>query len=108
MIKMVVSILLASLFVLLFEPYLIILLEWLTTLQHEIYRLLEVVFSSGKIGTILRNLVTMLVIPLIAVGLPSLIYYLIYRKKMPYVNEAIWGVWIVIATIIILNKLIVY
>ena len=103
MLKMIASIILASLFVLIFEPYLAIVLDWLTSSQHYLYQILDVVFSSGKIGTILRNLVTLLLIPFIAIGIPSLIYYLIYRRKMPYFNESIWAVWIIIATIITLK-----
>lgn len=103
MIKLIASIIIATLIVLIFEPYLAILLGWLITLHHFIYQHLEVVFSSSKIGTILRNLVTLLFIPLIATGIPSLIYYLIYRKKMPYFNEVCWATWIVLATIIVVK-----
>ena len=103
MLKMIASIILASLVVLIFQPYLATVLHWLTSLHHYLYQELGVVFSSGKIGTVLRNLVTLLFIPFIAIGIPSLIYYLIYRKKMPYFSEAVWGVWIVVATIIIVK-----
>jgi len=103
MIKLIASIIIASLILLIFEPYLASLLVWLTSLHHFIYQHLEIVFSSSKIGTILRNLVTLLFIPLIATGIPSLIYYLIYRKKMPYFMETCWAVWLVIATIILIK-----
>jgi len=103
MLKLVASIILASLVALILSPYLSIGLHWLVQLHHFIYQELSVVFSSQKVGTILRNIVTLLFIPFIASGIPMLIYYLIYRKKMPYFTETTWAVWIVMVTIVLLK-----
>lgn len=103
MLKLVASIIIASLIALILEPYLSIVLHWLVQLHHFIYEQLSVVFSSGKVGTILRNIVTLLFIPFIASGIPTLCYYLVYRKRMPYFNEVTWAVWIVMATIVLLK-----
>lgn len=103
MFKLVVSIIIASIAVLFFEPYLAKALIWLGQMHQYLYQSLQQVFSTGKIGDILRNIVTLLFIPFIVSGVPSLVYYLIYKKKMAYFNEITWGAWLVMATIIILQ-----
>ncbi|MFN7097285.1 MAG: hypothetical protein ACK4PR_06975, partial [Gammaproteobacteria bacterium] len=63
----------------------------------------QVIFSDGTVGTLLRKLVALLVIPLVCVGAPAGLYYVIYRKSMPYFTEAVWVVWIILATAILLK-----
>lgn len=43
-----------------------------------------------------RQITALVIIPIVIVGIPALIYRLLYKKTIPYFYEAIWMVWLII------------
>lgn len=103
MLKQITSIIIASLIVLLLSKYLTIGLNWVQALHNWLYEITKAIFSDNALGIILRKMIALLVIPLVCVGVPAGLYYVIYRKSMPYFTEAVWVVWIILATAMLLK-----
>lgn len=58
---------------------------------------LENLFGSSFGGELVRDIITLMLVPLILAGLPALIYWLIKRKTMPYFLELLWLFWLILA-----------
>lgn len=103
MLKHIISLIIASLLVLLLAQYLTIGLHWLQTLNGDFYNYSKSIFTGKSVGAILRQLIGLLLIPIVLAGVPALLYYAVYRKSMPHFNEVIWVLWIVLATTMLLK-----
>lgn len=45
---------------------------------------------------IIRKILVLVLMPIIIIGIPALIYRLIYKKNMPNFYESIWILWLII------------
>ena len=61
------------------------------------------IFSSSMYGTLIRNVFSLVVLPVIIVGIPALIYRVIKGQYMPYFIEITWIIWL----IIVLSKVLI-
>jgi hypothetical protein len=103
MLKNIISLIVASLLVLLLAQYLTIGLHWLQTINSDFYNYSKDIFTGKAIGAILRQLIGLLLIPIVLAGIPALLYYAVYRKSMPHFNAVIWILWIILATTMLLK-----
>ncbi|OGV51225.1 MAG: hypothetical protein A3F46_01195 [Legionellales bacterium RIFCSPHIGHO2_12_FULL_42_9] len=75
-------------------------MHWLISMINKIYAqilsLLNPIFKEISIGTNLRQVILLTIIPISIPGIPALIFYLIRKKPMPYFIEATWCFWLVI------------
>ena len=93
-----------SLIVILFASYAKFVLVYATLLYAYIDSALTPVFSQGLIGEALKDMLTLVITPLIITGVPALIYWAIKRKQMPYFLELTWLLWLVFAMSIYLSQ----
>jgi hypothetical protein len=63
-----------------------------TYINFKLAPLFHHVSSGGQI----RNVISLVLLPLILVGIPALIYQLIKKRQMPYFIEIIWLLWLVL------------
>jgi hypothetical protein len=54
------------------------------------------VFSNSAYGILIRNVLSLTLIPIVIVGIPALIWRAIKGHFMPWFFEAIWIVWLVV------------
>lgn len=54
------------------------------------------IFQHIGLTSAASQLLLLITLPLLIVGLPALIYYLIKKKSMPYFAEMIWILWLII------------
>lgn len=101
MLKQVASLIIASIIILFLSPYIAKGFGWLDYFYTWLYHLSGTIFSNNDIGSLLQKLVALLLIPLVCAGLPAGIYYMIYRKTMPYLIQLIWVIWIIVAVLTI-------
>lgn len=47
-------------------------------------------------GAQLQTILLLVLFPVLIVGIPGSVYYMVKRKKMPYLMEATWALWVVI------------
>lgn len=73
----------------------------LVSSRDWISQLLLQVFSGGDIGSAIRNLISLLVVPLFIALIPALVYWLSKRRFFPYFLHVVWTVWLVQCTAII-------
>ncbi|MCP0914211.1 MULTISPECIES: hypothetical protein [Legionella] len=54
------------------------------------------VFSSSKLGVMIREIITLVFIPVCIVAVPAFIYRLVKGKSLPYFILATWLLWLII------------
>lgn len=62
------------------------------------------IFSAKPLFITLRQVIALVILPLIITGVPALIYQAIKHRNMPYFVESTWIVWL----IIVLSKILIY
>ncbi len=73
----------------------------LVSSRDWISQLLLQVFSGGEIGSAVRNLISLLVIPLVIAAIPTLVYWLSKGRLFPYFMHVVWAVWLLQTTAIV-------
>ena len=73
----------------------------LVSSRDWISQLLLQVFSGGELGSAIRNLISLLVVPLCFGAVPTLIFWLSKNRMFPYFMHVVWVVWLVQTTAII-------
>ncbi|SRR5579883_737793 len=58
-------------------------------------QLLVDVFSGGTVGSLIRQVIALLVVPLIVGLIPALIFFIAKRRWMPYFLLIVWILWLV-------------
>jgi len=64
-------------------------LNLLWSAYNYILSLLSIIFAGGFIGSLIKKTISLLLVSTLAGIIPSLIFSLIMRKKMPRIMEAI-------------------
>jgi hypothetical protein len=79
-------------------------LQWMIAklYQLEIFflHITSLAFNGGVIGRILRQVVTLTIIPLLITGIPAGIYWMFTRRTLPYLAELLWAIWLMLVLII--------
>ncbi|OGT37926.1 MAG: hypothetical protein A3F11_02840 [Gammaproteobacteria bacterium RIFCSPHIGHO2_12_FULL_37_14] len=70
-------------------------LEILISAHNWISETLMQVFSVGEAGSLAKNFIALLCMPVVIGLIPSVIYWLIKRSWFPYFIEIVWVVWLV-------------
>lgn len=96
MLKQAIIYLVLSILVVIFAKYIHLLVVYIDTFFTIISLKLAPVFSQAKIGIIIRKVITLVLLPVIIVGIPALAYRGIKGKSMPYFMELTWLLWLVI------------
>jgi hypothetical protein len=105
MIKHIVAIVAFSLVVILGMPHVQIILQSLLTAHDWISTTLTQVFSGGDAGNLTRNLIALMVIPVLVGFVPAIIYWLAKRQWFPYFMQTVWITWLVqTAALVVLYK----
>lgn len=103
MTRQITYFIIASIIVIIGARYFGILIDWVVSAHQYVLHALGAIFAGGTIGTLLRKLLALLLIPPIILALPAGGYWAVNRKKMPYTTEALWGVWLVTVTVILMQ-----
>jgi len=102
MTKQTLFIILLSIIVVLLGNQVAMVLGWLDTGHAFITDQLGLIFSGGEYGQMIREILALILIPVIVVIVPATAYNMAKRKTMPCMNELVWGVWLVLATIVVI------
>lgn len=96
MVKQIVLIILLSVFALFFRVELGHVLDAIVLLHNKIYQLLHVIFSDGSIGSIIQNLISLLILPCLGGLIVALVFWLVKRSAMPHIMAVVWILWLVL------------
>lgn len=103
-VKHLVSMILLSLVILLFAHQTTRFLAEMNYFHHIVATKLASIFSHGSIGTLIRRIISLIVLPVALAGFPALGYWLIKRQPMPYFIHTVWISWIVLMTTALLQN----
>jgi hypothetical protein len=95
MIKQVVALVLISVVLTVGMNYAQPVVERLLDAHDWLAEILTNVFSGGQAGSIIRDLIALLAVPLIIGLVPTLIYWMVKRTWFPYFMQTVWIVWLV-------------
>lgn len=104
MLKQAIIYLLLSIAIVIFANYAHLLIIYIDLVYAYINVTISPVFNSGRTGTVIRNVLTLVLIPVIIVGIPALIYRAIKGHHMPYFVEVTWLLWL----ILVLSKVLIH
>ncbi len=105
MLKQIIVIILLSLAITVGMPYAQQGLQYLLLAHDWVADVLTGVFSGGQAGNIIRNLLTLLAIPVLVGLVPTIIYWIAKRKWFPYFMDIVWIIWLVqTSALVILYK----
>lgn len=80
------------------HPFLLVLVS-----AHDwIAQLLLQVFSGGEIGSAVRNLLSLIILPLFIGAIPAIVYWFSKHRQFPYFMHIVWIMWLVQTTAIIM------
>lgn len=96
MLKQSLLYLILSALVVVFAKYVQIVIVYIDILYVRFTIQLAPFFSNTQSGYIIRNVLSLVLIPLMLVGIPALIYRTIKKKDMPYFMEITGFVWLII------------
>ena len=74
---------------------------WMVTCRDWVSLHLLQVFSGGAIGSALRNLISLLFLPLLFGVVPAIVFWMSKNRFFPYFFHVVWAVWLVQTTAII-------
>lgn len=103
MIKQSLIYLALSILVVLFATYVHVLIVYLDFAYTFITIKLAPVFSSSPLGSLFRQVLSLVLLPIVIAGIPALIYRAIKGHMMPYFMEITWFLWL----IIVLSKVLI-
>lgn len=95
MLKQIVAIILLSVALIMTMSYAQDGVQLLLSLHDWLAEELMNVFSEGKAGNTLRELIALLAPPILIGLIPALIYWMAKRSWFPYFMECVWIIWIV-------------
>ena len=103
MYKHIIYLLVLSVIVLFTIPYCNTGLHALLTVHSFIVNELGKIFAGGEIGHMIKNVVSVLIIPF-GIGLIIfLIHWLFKRGHMPLLPNIIWALWFILMTAIVMK-----
>ncbi len=85
-----------SIFIVVFAQYANLVMVYIVTFYTFVMMKLTPIFSGNTYGILIRNILSLVLIPLIIAGVPALIYKAIKKRPMPYFVEIMWALWLVI------------
>lgn len=105
MLKQIIAIVLLSILVTLTMPYIQDGIQTMLSGHAWVSQLLMEVFAGGSTGSLIRSLISLLVIPIVIGLIPVTIFWLAKRKWFPYFMQLVWVVWLVqVAALVVLYK----
>ena len=96
--------LILSIAVVLFAQYVHLLIVYIDIFYTYINVQLSPIFSNSPIGTLIRKVLTLVLIPVLVATVPALIYRVIKGKHLTYFIEITWFLWLVI----VLSKVLIH
>lgn len=103
MIKHVIAVVALSIIVILTMSYAQSALEALVSAHNWISETLKQVFSGGRVGDVIRQLLALLAMPILIGLVPAIGYWITKRSWFPYFMELVWVVWLVETSALIIQ-----
>lgn len=100
MFKEFVLMFILSVIAVVFMHYLTDGVHYLQAFNNYIVHALAKIFNQGRVARVAQSTIALFVIPVVITLIPAAIYGLVKRKLMPYFSCTVWGIWLVLVTIL--------
>lgn len=97
MFKQGVLMVLLSLGAILFKSELAHILDGFVSIHNSVAQFLHVIFADDKVGQLIQDLISLLLIPSVLGLVVALGFWLIKRSLMPNIMMVIWVMWLVLS-----------
>ena len=104
MLRQSIIYLLLSFIIVVFAKYAHLLIVYIDMLYTYINLKLAPIFNNSELGIMIRDVLTLVLLPIIIAAIPALIYRVLKGKHMPYFIEITWFIWLVI----VLSKVLIH
>jgi hypothetical protein len=74
----------------------------LVSAHDWISQLLLQVFSGGELGSAVRNLISLILVPLFIGAIPATVYWFSKHRQFPYFMHIVWVMWLLQTTAIVM------
>ncbi len=101
--KQVLAVIVLAILLALLGHFALMLLNALLSVHDWIAGGLASVFSGSAVGNFIQQCLSYLVLPFLIAGIAAAIYGLIRKKFIPHFMSIVWGVWLVLATALLLR-----
>lgn len=95
MFKQMIGLLTISILIIMGMPYAQHSIQFLLNAHEWFSAHLTQVFSGGEAGNLAKDLIALLIIPLVVGLIPAAAYWLAKRKWFPYFMQFVWVSWFV-------------
>lgn len=107
MLKHIIALIVLSLLAVLGIAYAHQAVEILLSVHNWISDTLMEVFAGGEAGSLAKNIIAILSVPILIGLIPALLYWMIKRSWFPYFMQIVWIVWLIqISALAIAYKLV--
>ena len=103
MLKQSIIYLILSILIVLFAKYAHLAIVYIDMFYTWVTLQLVPIFSGNAYGVLIRNVFTLVLLPVIIAGIPAMVYRAIKGRQMPYFFEVTWILWL----IIVLSKVLI-
>ena len=86
-----------SIFIVFFSKQIYALIVYIDLFYTIINLKLAPIFSNSPLGIMIRNVISLALLPLIIIGIPALIYRGLKGSQLPYFMEIMWFLWLILA-----------
>jgi len=88
----------------LFLAYLSVSAHFVDAIYVHIYDWLGMFLRGNRISMMVRQVISLILIPLIVAGVPAIVYWFFKKKLMPYFFHVLFGAWLVMITILAMYR----
>ena len=92
--RQLIWLVLFSVIVVLTAPFVHKILAMLLWMHQWIMQLLGEVFSAGKMGLWLRDIIAIIAIPFLLATIPTFFYWIVRGRAFPYFMAVVWVIWL--------------
>jgi len=96
MLRQSIIYLILSILVVLFAQYAHLAIVYIVMFYTWVLVKLTPLFNESTYGILIRNVFSLVLLPVTIAGIPAVIYRVMKRRPMPYFIEITWVLWLVI------------
>lgn len=96
MLKQSILILILTLVTIFFRAEISHVLNALVYVHNAIAGSLHFIFSDDKVGRLIQNVISLLLLPFICGLIVALVFWLVKRVTMPHIMAVVWILWLIL------------
>jgi len=100
-----VLVILVSVVVVFFPTQADVVMQWILMFHAQVVDFLATLFSDGQLGRVMRDLLGLLIFPILVGLIPAILYWVARRRFFPYFGLFVWSAWLLqIGALLVLHK----